>query len=193
MTTETKEPELNISDYQARLAAAKNDNEFLAIIAEVAKQKSAIAKAQAEAAQKEAEELAGERTKLAEATYKAVKGVVDKSKLEEVKAKGFIYKLDAPDANGVMVNYKAVELLVPTVKKRSGGGGGTTGVSTEAETGLKLDDLFNQHASDEEKAEIAMIDADTTLTDKAKNSKKWQVKTKAKKRILETNPNLIKK
>jgi len=190
---ESQEPELDIQAYQVKLATATPE-EFFTILAEISKQKSAIAKAQAEAARKEAEALAGQREELAKAIYKAVKGVVDAKALEAVKAKGFTFKLDTPDANGVMVNYKSVDLMVPTIKaKKAGGGGGGTGVSTEAETGLKLDDLFNQYANDEERAEVAAIDTDTSLQDKAKNSKKWQVKTKAKKRILADNPNLVKK
>lgn len=190
---EPTEPGFDMQVYQARLAAAKDSNEFLAVIAEIAKQKTAIAKAQATAMQAEAVALAGDREKLAITIFKAVKGVVDAHQLEAVKAKGFTFTLDSVDANGVPTAYKSVALLVPTVKARKAGGGGAAGVSTLDQLGMNLSELFDQHANAEEKAEVAAVDADASLTDKAKNSKKWQVKTKAKKRILADNPNLIKK
>lgn len=188
----SEEPGINLQEYQARLAAAKDTNEFLSIIGEVAKQKQAIAKAQAEALRKEAEALAADREKLAASIHKAVKSVVDTTFLEKVKAKGFTFKLDEV-IDGVPTTYKAVSLLVPAVKTRKSGGGGIAGVSTSDETGLSLSELFNQYANDTERAEVANIDTDTSINDRAKNSKKWQVKTKAKKRILADNPNLIKK
>lgn len=187
-----EEPGINIGEYQARLAAAKDTNEFLAVVTEIAKQKSAIAKAQADTMRKEAEALAGDREKLSVAIHKAVAGVVDATKLEAVKAKGFTFKLDEV-IEGVPTTYKAVALLVPTVKTRKTGGGGAAGISTADQTGISLSELVDQYANDEEKAELAAVLADTSLTDKAKNSKAWQVRTKAKKRILVDNPNLIKK
>lgn len=187
---------LDITSLKERLLAAKDDTEFLAVMAEVAKQKSAMAKAQAEMAQKEAEALAKVREELAEFIRKGIDAAMTDitKRLEDVKATGFTYSPKGKlDANGVPQTKSSVALAVPTVKKRSGGGGGGTGVSTADQTGMNLSDLFDQYASAEEKAEVEAIKADTSIEDKAKNSKMWQVKNKAKKRILADNPNLIKK
>lgn len=199
-TIQPQEPATNFQEYQARLAAAKDETEFLSILAEVSKQKAAIAKAKVDQERREAEALAGERSTLEAILWETLKGVVKAEDLLKVKAKAFTvtvdHKEDAQghiDPKGEVKVSGGVKLVVPTIKARKTGGGGGAGVSTSDEIGIGLSDLFDQYANDEERVKVATIDADDALTDKAKNSKKWQVKTKAKKRILADNPNLIKK
>lgn len=147
-----------------------------------------IQKAEADKLKKEAEALAGVREKLAVEIWKDITPET-KKKLADVKAQGYTFKLDAPDKDGVMTNYKAVNLTVPTIKTRSnGGGGGSTG-ALKAQTGLSRHELVEQYATDEEKDAVAQAEANATSRP---DSARYSAEKPVIKRILADNPNLIK-
>ena len=162
-----------------------NDALFNETITKMARMKSELARQAAEKSKQEAESLAGVRGEKAKVIHAAIKSLGLDTILTEVKAKGFTYKLDATDANGVMVTYQAVELTVPIVKTRMGhsGGGGNVGKS-KAEYGVSLTEIFDKFATEADKAKIDTIDADTTKDVKAKNSGKWAVKVSVKKAAI---------
>ena len=157
----------------ATAIATGNDAEFNRIVATIAKMKSELAKAAAESAKKEAEALAGVREQVATAVYKAVKALNLDDALIKVKAQGFTYRLDAPDAEGVMVHQKSAALLVPTVKTARGGT--TGGGKSKDEYGMSLGTIFDKFANEEDQGKLA--EAET-------NSKQWQVKVAVKKRAI---------
>ncbi len=174
-----------MDELKAKVAAALasgNDTDFMLAVAGIAKMKAEVAKAQAEGARKEAEVLAGVRQKLGEDIHKAI--VVGKSlqslisKLAEVKASGFTYHVDQPDANGVMVLNRSVALLVPQVKAARKAGSGRTKSEigkTKSEFGISLGEVYDKFANDEDKAKMA--EAST-------NGQQWQVKVMVKNRAL---------
>jgi hypothetical protein len=179
MTTDAnvKQP-MTMEQLKAQVAAALasgNDVDFLTAIAAVAKQKAEIAKAQAEQARIENEKLAGERTKVATEIQKLVKGLKLDKLIAGVKAHGFTYSLDEPDANGVMTHHGSVSMSVPTVKaKRTSIGAGSTGKS-KSEYGMSLGEIFEKFATDEDRAK---------LTQATTNSQQWAVKVAVKKQAL---------
>lgn len=127
-----------------------NDQLFNETVTKIAKMKSEVAKAAADATKKEAEALAGIRQTVGKAIHDTIKGLRLDSKLAEVKAKGFTYKLDGiPDAQGVPVNYLTVDLLIPTIKTARGGT--TGGGKSKAEYGLSLTEIFDRFATQAEK------------------------------------------
>lgn len=175
MTTQTV---LTLDQLKAKIAEAATNGspDFDSLIRQYNSRKSEVAKALQEASQKENEALAGARQELATKIYQAVKGIVKVADLEAVKAHGYIFKLDEPDATGTMVHYKSVALLVPVLKaaKKTGGTGGTR-TSSKAEFGLSLDEIFQKFATAEDKAKLEATEG---------NSAKWQVKNAVKKAAL---------
>ena len=150
-------------------ATTGDDANFNALIKEYNSRKADIAKALQEQARKEAEALAGAREKLAKAIHKAVIKIPELAGLPNVKATGFTFKLDAEG-----VTYKSVALAVPAVKARSGGGGGNH-ITSKAEYGMTLDEIFNKFGTDEDKVKLEAAES---------NSGKWQVKNAVKKEAL---------
>ena len=126
--------EVTLEQLKAQIAQAAtggDDGEFNKLIKEYNSRKAEVAKMLAEAARKETEALAGVREKLATAIHKAVMKIPDiMAQLQEVKATGFTFKLDAGD-----ITYKSVALAVPQIKERKAG----TGVSATAKTGNTLE------------------------------------------------------
>jgi hypothetical protein len=175
MTTNTV---LTLDELKAAIATAATAGspDFDSLIKQYNSRKAEVAKAAQEAAQKEQEALAGARQELATRIYQAVKGVVKTTDFEAVKAHGFTFKLDEPDATGTMIHYKSVALLVPVIKaaKKSTGNGGTH-TSSKAEYGKTLDEIFQEFATAEDKAKLEAAES---------NSAKWQVKNAVKKAAL---------
>lgn len=173
----------------AAAIASGNDVEVVKLAKAIQKNSGDIQRIAAEQIKKEAEALAGDREKLAANIFKAVKSVVNVAELEKMKAKGFTFHLDAPGSDGIMVTYKSVALLVPTVKTRTGGGGGSTG-ALKQETGLSRHELIDKYATDAEKGEIEDTkNAATTRPDSAR----YTAEKPVIKRILADNPQLIKR
>jgi len=169
--------------------ASGNDAEMMKLSKLLLKYKQDVEKAEITKLKAEAEAMAGEREKLAVSIHKALKAIVPVAELEKLKAKGFTFKLDAPDSNGVMVNYKSVELLVPVIKVKTGGGGGSTG-ALKQETGLTRHELIERFATAEEQTAIQ------TAYDTAENrpdSARYNAEKPVIKRILGEHPELIKK
>jgi len=167
-----------------------NDNLFNDTVVKLSKAQAEIAKMAAESAKHEAEALAGVREAIAKAIHQAVKSLALDDKLAEVKALGFTYKLDAPDKAGVMVNYQAVELMVPVIKTR--GGGTTGGGKSKDEYGMSLGDIYakfkdavgNIKALANEGTPDALMALAVDAEGKADNSKSWQVKLAVKKAAI---------
>jgi len=169
--------------------ASGNDAEMMRLSKLLLKYKQDVEKAEVTKLQAEAEAMAGEREKLAVSIFKALKAIVPTAELERLKAKGFTFKLDAPDSNGVMVNYKSVELLVPVVKTKTGGGGGGSTGMLKQETGLTRHELIEKFATAEEKTAIQ------NAYDTAENrpdSARYNAEKPVIKRILGEHPELIK-
>jgi len=154
-------------------ATTGDDTSFNALIKEYNSRKAEVAKALQEAARKEAEALAGVRQDESMAIYKDIKKLVPEivKRLEAVKATGFTFKLDYPDVNGVMTHVKSVALAVPAIKTAKGG----ARISSKGEYGMSLDEIFQQFATDEEKAKLKAAEG---------NSAKWQIKNAVKKAAL---------
>ena len=159
-------------------ATTGDDTAFNLLIKEYNSRKAEVAKAMQLAAQKEQEALAGVREKLAIAIHKAVGKIDNLAKdLAAVKAMGFTFKLDTGE-----VTYRSVALTVPTIKAAKAGG--TKQAST---TGNKLEDDYNNYATEEDRAKIASIEADVAsgvIDTKAANSKKWVVKNGVRKAAI---------
>jgi len=157
----------------AEAIANSDDAKLAELVREYNARKAEVAKALAAAAEAEAKALAGEREKLATKLHVYVAKYPELiAALGAVKATGFTFKLDEPDG----VSYKSVALSVPTVKaKRTSGGGGGTHTTSKAEYGMTLDEIFQAHATAEDKAKL---EAATT------NSAKWQVKNGVKKAAI---------
>jgi len=173
MTEEVKVTTLEQLKAEIAEAATTDPAKFDKLIREYNARKADIAKSLADAARVESEKLAGVREKLAtriHATIVKIPGLAEE--LASVKATGFTFKLDEVDG----VSYKSVALSVPVVKaaKKSAGGGGTH-TSSKAEYGMTLDEIFQAHATDEEKAKLEAADG---------NSAKWQVKNAVKKAAI---------
>lgn len=180
-----------LESLKARLGIALadgNDPEVIAISKLILKQKSDVEKVETARLLAEAEALAGDREKLAKSIWKAVGGVVSVDALNAVKATGFTYKLDAPDAQGAMVFYKSVALTVPTIKTR-GGGGGSTG-ALKQQTGLSRHELIDTYATQTEKD---AVDLAFNSASSRPDSARYSAEKPVIKRILADNPNLIKR
>ena len=173
----------------AAAIASGNDVEVVRIGKLIMKSSQDVEKAEALRLKAEGEALAGDREKLAGVIYKAVKGVVNIAELERVKAKGFTFHLDTPDSNGVMTVHKSVGLLVPTIKVKSGGGGGGTGLLKQ-ETGLSRHELVDKFATDEEKA---MIQTAQDTAASRPDSARYSAEKPVIKRILADHPELVKR
>ena len=180
-------PTLDQLKAEMRVAIDEGKDADVARLAKaIQKHSSDIVKAEAEKLKKEAESMAGDREKLATVIHKRIASEfkAELSKLAEVKAKGFTYKLDDGE-----ITYKSVALLVPTVRKSGGGGGGGTGVTIQSQTGLRRSELVEQYATDEEKAKIkAAFDGAAS----SPGSAKWGAEKPVVKRILADHPELIK-
>src|SRR4030042_5596542 len=150
--------------------ATGDDKAFNELIREINKRKSELAKQAAEAERKESEALAGVREKLAKKIWSACKGLKLDKEIAEMKAQGFTYKLDTPELKQI-----AVALLVPTIKAVKTGGNGGTHTTTEADYGLKLDEVFNKFATEKDRADVKAANS---------NSKEWQVKNRVKKAAI---------
>lgn len=186
----------DVTKLMQELAAASANQDLAEVIRLgniLRKQKSEVEKAEAAKLQKEAEELAGAREALGVNIHKAIAKAMPEMLREvaQVKAQGFTYKLDGVDAQGGKVTYKSVALLVPQAKAKKASASSGVRVSTEEETGLKLGDLIDQYATQDEKAEIETAVAE--VEDAKKGSRKWQAQMKVKSRILKDNPTLIKR
>ena len=162
-------------------------DEALAIVAEIAKSKVELAKAQAEQQRKEAEALADVRQKLAaRINGQVIKFAWLADELTKVKATGFTFHpAGYTEADGSVTQNSTVALLVPTIKaKRTGGGGGGAGKTSKDEFGKSLDEIYQEFkgqvgvvkALSEEKSadELMALAGDN-------NTKQWQVKTAVKK------------
>jgi len=174
----------------SKALADGNDIDVISISKLILKQKSDVEKVENAKLLAEAEALAGGREKLAKSIHKfLVSNYSEMVKdLESVKASGFTFKVDAPDAQGAMVIYKSVALTVPTIKTR-GGGGGSTG-ALKAQTGLSRHELIDTYATEAEKSDIkSAFDGAESRPDSARYSAEKPVI----KRILADNPNLIKR
>ncbi len=176
-------PKPTMDELKAKVAAALasgNDTDFMLAVAAIAKQKSEIAKAQAEQARKESEALAGVRMDMADRIRKAIDKAIPNMPdlLAEVKAFGFHYTPKGwLDANNVPSAKSQVGLTVPQVKaarKATTGGASTIG-KTKSEFGMSLGEVYDKFANDEEKAKMA--EAST-------NSAQWQVKVAVKNRAI---------
>ena len=193
MTETTEVKALTLDELKAQMSAAiadGNDTEMLRLSKLLLKQKSDVEKSEALKLLAESEALAGDREKLATAIFKAVKGIINVAELEKVKAKGFTFKLNALDANNVMVIEKSVALLVPTIKVRGGGGGGGSTGQLKQETGMSRHELVDKYATAEEKATIQTAqDGATSRPDSAR----YVAEKPVIKRILADNPELIKR
>lgn len=163
-----------LKDQLADAIAKGDDTAFMTIVGEIAKAKKDIAKAAADALQKEATQLAGARETLAASVYKACKQIPNlKQQLDAVKATGFTFKLDGVDAEGAPVRYNSVALSVPTV--RHGKGGTTGGGKSKDEYGMSLQEIFDKFATAADKAKEAAATS---------NSAKWQAKNAVKKAAI---------
>jgi len=167
-------PTLDELKAQIAVAATSGDDvAFNTLIRQYNSRKADVAKAIAESARKEAEALSGIREKTATKLHKLIVAIPElAAMLAETKATGFTFKLDEPDG----VSYKSVALTVPVVKaaKVSKGGGGTH-TTSKAEYGLTLDEIFQAHATEEDKAKLEAAEG---------NSAKWQVKNAVKKTAI---------
>jgi hypothetical protein len=162
-------------------AIAKGDTKAIEeAAAAIQKSKAERHKAEAEAMRKEAEALAGKREELAKAINSAVKTLNLDIKIAELKAKGFTYTIDhREDANG-KIDAKGevkvtggVGLLVPSVRKGTGGAGGAG--KTKDEFGMSLQEVFEKFATDDERDKLAAAES---------NSAQWAVKNSVKKRVI---------
>ena len=169
----------------ATAATTGDDVVFSRLIKEYNSRKADVAKAIQEAAQKEAEALAGVREKLAIAIHKydekfTYNGMNLSESLASVKATGYTHKLDYPDINGVMTILKSVVLAVPTIKAAKTS-------KTHNSTGNRLEDDYQAFATNEDKAKIAAIEANVAagvIDARAANSKKWVVKNSVRKAAI---------
>ena len=168
---------MKFEELQTKIAGAKDMKEAKEIIANYNKTVADEKKKEALAIQKENEALAGTREKLAVVIWEASKAFI--AELTKVKAQGFTFKLDTEE-----IKYKSVALTVAGAKRASGGGGGGNGGKTKDEIGISLGELVETYATDAEKQAIANAPS---------NSRSWQLKVQAKKRILADNPSLVKK
>jgi len=153
-------PKPTLDELKTQLKASiidNNDALFNELVTKIAKMKSELAKQAGELAKEEAKALSGVRMQVAVAIFTAVKKLNLDAKLIEVKAKGFTYPLDLPDAQGVMVTYKSVALSVPTVKTRAGGT--TGGGKSKDEYGMSLGEIFDKFATPAQKAELSSLTA----------------------------------
>lgn len=176
---------MTLEDLQKQMAEAvsKNDIKAMEQLAEqiVAGKKERI-KAEAEAARKEAEALAGEREAFEKKVYEAIKALNLDAKLLGLKCKSFTYTANHKenadgklDANGEVKVTGAVKLHTPAVKsKKSSGGNGSSG-KTKDEFGMSLQEVFEKFATDDER---------TKLENAVSNSVAWQIKNQVKKRAI---------
>jgi hypothetical protein len=160
----------------AEAATSGDDAKLTALIREYNARKAETAKAIAAAAEAEAQKLAGVRAKLAGKIHESIvsgKPILDiLVALSDVKATGFTFKVDEPDG----VSYKAVALTVPVVKAaKAAKGTGGTHTTSKAEYGMTLDEIFQAHATAEDKAKLEAAEG---------NSAKWQVKNGVKKAAI---------
>jgi hypothetical protein len=191
MTTETKPTYEQLKVLAMQALTDGNDTEFLKISAQMRSFKSDIAKAEAEKLKKEAEALSGVRTELAGKIHARIMSQMTKlvTELATVKATGFTFKVDAPDATGTMINYKSVELTVPTVKTKTArtGGGGSTGKS-KSEFGLTLDEIYQKFKTSEDEAKmseaIAKDEDVKAKTGKSNSVNQYNVKLGVKKAAI---------
>ena len=154
----------------AKAATSGDDAGFNALLKGYSSRKADIAKALQEQARKENEALAGAREKLAVAIHRAVVKIPDINQLAAVKATGFTFKLDAEG-----VSYRSVGLTVPAVKASKSGRSGGTHMTSKAEFGIGLDEIFKRFGTDADKAKYEAAETNTA---------KWQVKNEVKKRAL---------
>lgn len=193
MTTETKQVP-TFEELKSQLMAALvsgNDAEVMRLTEAIRKNKTEVARVEAERIKAENEALAGERAKVAEKLTKHVARVQGMmTLLQGVKATGFSYKLPTVDQNGVETMY-GVALMIPAVKEHQTGTGhvGSTG-KLKDETGMSRGEMIAKYATDEEKAAIQ------TAFDGAesrKDSARYNAEKPVIKRILADHPELIKR
>lgn len=163
-----------------------DDNAFNQAVANYNKHKAEVAKALVEAAQKENEALSGSRAKLAEHIRQAVEKWNDIGELAKVKALGFTYKPKGyTEADGTVLDRSSVALTIATVKKaRASTGGGSTGKS-QAEFGMKLDEIYQKFATPADKALMTAAEAKADYVSvKAKGAAIWTIKNNVKKNAI---------
>lgn len=161
------------------------------IASEIVKSKSDRRKTEVAKELAEAEALAGVRAELAEEIRKACNTIPEiTNKLEQVKANGFTYHRKGElDANGVALTKSSLGLLVPTIRKRSGGNGGAG--KTKTDYGISLSEVFAKFATDEDKVKLADAEAKDKIASeklgKSTNSNAWRIKNDVKKRAIAEN------
>ena len=152
------------------------------------KHQTEILKAEADKLQKEAEAMAGDRTKLAEVITDYIRAGGFNDQMVALKVTGFSFKLPYLDQNNVMTKV-GVALMVPAIKQHKvGGGGGSTG-ALKSQTGLSRHELVEQYATAEEKANIAKAETEAVTRP---DSARYTAEKPVIKRILADNPHLIK-
>lgn len=179
---------MSIADLQKQMSDALAANDVGAIEAialAIVKSKGERAKAEADEARIEAEQLAGKREELAKAIHASVKTLKLDGAIAELKAKGFVYTISHReddkgriDPNGAVKVTGGVALMVPVLKARKAGGG-TTG-KTKDEYGMSLSEVFEKFATSEDREKLAAAEAGEGRTD----AKVWLVKTAVKKRAI---------
>lgn len=181
---------MSLEELTAKLASAvaANDTKAIEEIAtEIVKSKAARRKAEADAAVKEAEALAGTREALSKEIHRAIKGLGLDEKIVAVKGWGFTYKVDKANPNEPDTTYKSVSLSTQTVKARKAGGNGGAG-KTKDEFGLSLGEVFEKFATAEDRAKLAEAEtkdkAASEKLGKQTNSNAWRVKNDVKKAAI---------
>ena len=176
-------PEKTLDQLKQDIAVAAttgNDADFNALIKEYNSRKSDIAKALQEQARKEGEALAGVREKEIGRIGVAGKKMLKALYFDEATKTDNINKvLDELKATGLYLKYAIAEgisfgITVPVVKARSGGGGGNH-ITSKAEYGMTLDEIFSKFGTEKDKAKLKAAES---------NSGKWQVKNAVKKEAL---------
>ena len=135
---------LSIAEIRTAMDKAITEGNF----AEVAKLGKQLAAAATETVKAEDQKFLKVREDIATALHSAIVNAGYAQKLAECKVKGFVFKLDEPE-----ITYKSVQLLVAGSKHSTGRGGGKGG-KTKDTYGMSLGQVFEAHATSEEKSEI---------------------------------------
>lgn len=140
-TTQPAQPVKSMQDLQIEMNQAVASGDW-GKVASIGKQIAAMAGTEVK---KEDEKFLKVREALAAELHTI--SVKYAQKLREVKAAGFVFKVDTEE-----IQYKAVQLLVAGTK-HSGGKGGKGG-KTKDTYGMSLGEVFEKFATAEQKAEI---------------------------------------
>lgn len=183
---------MSLQELQAKMKKAIESGDAKAIediAQEIVKSKGDRRKADAAAAQKEAEDLAGVRQSLAELIRQAIDETIPDlaAQLSKVKCDEFRYQAKGKlDANQTPLADSAVGLNVPVTKKASTGNGSAG--KTKDEFGLSLAEVFEKFATDEDRTKLvkAEVKDEDVLKRTGKTNRGYQhnVKNEVKKRAL---------